>query len=126
MATLAVRDADNVVRYLNMDGAGTVEDPFTARQHTEEVMADHFFTAQIHVAAGGTRMQLPAYAAKRGILLKALSTNNNSVFVGDETVTIDTGFELDKTQSVLLRVDELSKIWVVTVAPNEGVSLFGN
>jgi hypothetical protein len=84
-----------------------------------------FFTAQVMVATAGQIVQLPAFALQIGVWIKALTANGGNIYIGGATVSASTGFELDKNESLLLRVDELSKLYITSSAQNEGVCLIG-
>lgn len=48
-----------------------------------------------------------------GVLIKAMSTNSVSVFVGGSDVTTSTGIELAAGASVTIEVDDPSKIYII-------------
>lgn len=125
MATLVVRDAENLLRYLEVEGAGTEADPFVPVQRVREVLHAAFFTAQVLVGTANQIVQLPSQPLTVGVYAKALSGNQGRIYIGDAGVTVTTGFELDKNQAILIRVDQLNKLYITSSANNEGISVIG-
>lgn len=123
MTTLAIRDADNNTVFLDGVGAGDSSNPFIGHHLADEVMASTFFSTQVTVTSIGQIVQLPAFAPQRGILIKAMSTNQGQIFLGGPSVSSTNGFELDKSQSIVIRIDELSKLYVTSTAANENVCI---
>jgi|SRR6185295_6893839 len=62
-----------------------------------------------------SRVQLSASSTvpKSGIIVKALSTNTASVFVGDSTVTTALGYELTPGESVSFAPTNLTTLYVI-------------
>lgn len=80
------------------------------------------------VATSGTAEQLGTGALQVGVLVMALKTNTNNVFVGNSTVdkTTDKQTELEPGESYAFAVDNLSDIWVDVTTNGEGVSYAGS
>ena len=51
--------------------------------------------------------------AYKGVRVRALTTNNVSIFIGPESVTPETGFELPAGEEVSIPIEDASKISVV-------------
>ena len=72
------------------------------------------------VTAGAAAAQVTVMtAAKRGILVKALSTNAASVFVGNSTVTTSNGIELVAGESLFIALSDPSDLFVVAAGAGD-------
>lgn len=67
---------------------------------------------QITVTTSGTRVALAGSTAVVAVVVQALSTNTGSIWVGDASVTVSNGFELQPGQSTGIAIDNLSKVFV--------------
>lgn len=65
---------------------------------------------QIVTAASGNNSRR---ASAAGIVVKALSTNTKSVYVGASGVTSSNGFELAAKDSITLPIDDPSRIYII-------------
>jgi len=84
---------------------------------------DSFYHGQMAVTAAGTAEALAGtQALRRGVLVKALSTNTGKVYVGGEDVDSATGFELDFGDMTYIEIDDLAKVYVDAAEDGEGVS----
>lgn len=52
-------------------------------------------------------------AQSAGVLIKALSTNSETVYVGGSDVTTSNGYPLAASESVSLPIDDPSRIYIV-------------
>lgn len=66
------------------------------------------------VTTAGTRVQLSGASlpAKRGVLIRAMSTNTLNVYVGGTTVTAANGFFLEPGDSMFFEIDDGNKLWL--------------
>lgn len=82
-----------------------------------------FYHGQKAVTTAGTAEALGStQALKKGVLVKALSTNTGKVYVGGEDVDSATGFELDFGDMTYIEIDDLAKVYVDAAEDGEGVS----
>lgn len=49
-----------------------------------------------------------------GVTIKADDDNTGDIFVGDSSVTINTGFRLRPGQAVTVEIDQPRKIWLIS------------
>lgn len=82
-----------------------------------------FYHGQKAVTTAGTAEALGStQALKKGVLVKALSTNTGKVYVGGEDVDSANGFELDFGDMTYIEIDDLAKVYVDAAEDGEGVS----
>lgn len=81
---------------------------------------------QITVASSGTRVPLAGSTAVVSVLVQALSTNTGSIWVGDSTVTVSIGFELQPGQSTGIAIDNLSKVFVDATTNGDKACFLGS
>jgi|Deesub1362A_J573_1020465.scaffolds.fasta_scaffold00385_18 hypothetical protein len=69
---------------------------------------------QVEVSSSGVT-QLPSQAIPAGfkVVIKALSTNNGKIYIGDSSVTTSNGFELTAGEWVTLAIDNLNRIYAI-------------
>lgn len=78
------------------------------------------------VALAGTAESLGVSTALYSDLhIKALSTNTGTVFVGDSSVTSATGYPLSSGDEIVLRISDLSAVYVDVDTDGEGVAYIG-
>jgi len=70
---------------------------------------------------GATAVQLPASACK-SVSIKAMSTNTGIIYVGKDTnVTTGNGYELKKSEPLVLDVDNVDDVWCIASAADQKV-----
>jgi hypothetical protein len=74
------------------------------------------------VTTAGTAEVLGASAAIQGIIIKALSTNTNNVYVGTSTVDSTNGYVLRRGASVAFDIDNVADVYLDVDTNGEGVS----
>ena len=74
------------------------------------------------VTTAGTAEVLGATTTIQGVIIKALSTNTNSVYVGDSSVDSTNGYVLRRGASVAFDIDNLDDVYVDVDTNGEGVS----
>ena len=78
---------------------------------------------QTVVASAGTEVTLTTtQAIVTGVIVKALSTNTDLMYVGANPVTSSTGFELAAGEQVFIAVADLTTVWIDSAVNGEGVS----
>jgi len=78
---------------------------------------------QTNVTTAGIAIILLASADTIGVLIKAKSTNNGMIYVGDSDVTSSTGYILDAAETVSISLDHASdNIYINADTSSEGVS----
>ena len=80
-----------------------------------------------HGTIGTTAAQAgPAFAAVKGIKIKADLSNSNNVYVGHSENVENTGdaqgYQLDAGEEVTIEIDSLDKVWVIGGAADQGYS----
>lgn len=79
------------------------------------------------VTTAGTEVALTtSKVLKDGITVKAFTTNTGLIFVGLNPVTSSTGFQLSAGQSIYLKINNPSLIYVDAAVNGEGVSYIGS
>lgn len=73
------------------------------------------------VTAAGTRVPLGSGAIK-SVTLRALVTNTGLIYVGNTTVSSANGFQLSKSETVSLDIDDLAKVNIDSSVNGEGVT----
>lgn len=74
-------------------------------------------------AVAGVRTQFTAVSTPiNSVVIKALSTNTGTIWVGGSAVTSANGFELSASDSVSISVNNLNLLWIVSTVNNEGIS----
>lgn len=84
--------------------------------------------ADVKASIGATALQMSTDATrlKRGIVVKALSTNAGIVYVGfSSSLTTSNGFPLAANESITLEVDSASRIWVIASTTSQEVRFLG-
>jgi len=56
------------------------------------------------------------------LVVKAHSTNTESIFIGDASVTLTTGFELPKNHAVKLKVSKVATVYIRSTSTSQKVS----
>ena len=72
------------------------------------------------VALNGTQ------ALTTGVLVQAISTNTDSIFIGGASVATDSGVELTAGESVYISTDDLSNVYIMGIVDGEGVKWTGS
>lgn len=62
---------------------------------------------------------------KKGVLVKALSTNSGIVYVGKTGVTTGTGYELTAGEVVMIEADNVNKVYGIASAADQKVCWIG-
>jgi len=85
-------------------------------------------SGQVNVAVAGTEVRLGNRVVNGALMVKALDTNTGVIAVGNvavggvDTVTVDNGFRLAKSESVVFEyVNNLFDIMVDSTTPNQKV-----
>lgn len=81
---------------------------------------------QITVSTSGTRVPLAGSTAVVAVVVQALSTNTGSIWIGDSTVTVSNGFELQPGQSTGIAIDNLSKVFVDATTNGDKACFIGS
>ncbi|MEH6943924.1 hypothetical protein [Bacillus sp. JJ722] len=73
------------------------------------------------VATAGTRVQLPNIPCKE-VTITGLKANKGTIFAGDETVSSQTGIELDAKDSFTFVVSNVNLVYIDAAVSGEGVT----
>lgn len=78
------------------------------------------------LASTGNAVQLTSSDKdlKNGVIVQALSTNADSVYIGDSGVTTSNGFELQAGQATSIAVDNINKLYLAGTT-GDGVCWLG-
>ena len=74
--------------------------------------------AQVQLVAAST-------PCKKGVLVKALSTNTDKVYVGKTGVTTATGYELTAGETITIEADNANKVYLIAGAAGQKVCWVG-
>ena len=88
---------------------------------------DHGRNSDVDTAA--EQITTTSVTANFGVLVKAANGNTGKIFVGNSDVTADSadatdGFELGAGESLLVKVDNANKVYVIASAVNQAVYWF--
>ena len=84
-----------------------------------------FAHGQTIVSTIETQLAVISIPCKKGVLVKALSTNTDIVYVGKSGVTADTGYELTAGEAVSFEVDDVNKVFAVASVAGQRVCWIG-
>jgi len=65
----------------------------------------------------------PSMVAVSGVLIRALSTNGNIIYVGDDTVSIANGFPLNAGDAIFVSIDNVDKVYCIAPVANQKLRL---
>lgn len=82
----------------------------------------NIYTGQKTITAAGTAEALASSQTISQVTIRALTTNTDSVWIGDSTVDSSTGYPLEPGEGVLVEIDNLSTIYVDSDVNSEGVA----
>lgn len=74
------------------------------------------------VTTAGTRVPLASSTAVKSFTIRALATNTGLIYVGNTSVSSANGFQLSKSETVSLDLDNLSKVNIDSSVNGEGVT----
>jgi len=86
-----------------------------------------FKTGQVNVTTSGIPVQLPAIGieGEEVLVVKAKKSNGGTITVGYSSATaLNTGsdhFKLEANESVKIRVDEGTEVWIDATVSGEGI-----
>lgn len=79
-----------------------------------ETVVEEFRTQRVTVGTSPIRIGLAGTSKLyRGVWVKALSTNSHIVYVGVDAQAATNGYELAASESILIPIDLLEKVWAV-------------
>lgn len=71
-------------------------------------------TGRKDLTSGGTKYQLTtADIPCRAVIVKSISANAGIIYIGNSTAASSTGYDLDPGESVMIMIDNVSKIYAV-------------
>lgn len=117
-ASAATTTTDGDYSQISTDSSGRVKtvvevevaSTFTHGQNTD---VDSGSEEQIVVGSN------PSY---HGVIIKALSTNTGTIYVGLVGVTAATGYPLDAGETVTIPVDNANKVYAIASVDNQGLA----
>ena len=77
------------------------------------------------VTTAGTRVQLPTNTAV-GIVIKALTSNTGTIYVGSSLVSASIGFQLLAGDTVSVDISNTNVLWIDSSVSGEGVTWLSN
>lgn len=77
---------------------------------------------QTIVTTAGTRVPLASSTAVKSMTIRALASNTGLIYVGNTSVSSANGFQLSKSETVSLDLDNLSKVNIDSSVNGEGVT----
>lgn len=113
-----LQSAEDIIYALeNAQAIDTKEEPnFSAVAHDQDATSTAGTAVQLN---GGTSLAIPSSATLR---IKALSGNGGPIYVGDSSVGTGTGYELAAGDSMRVKTDDVSNLWIVDGTGGFGVS----
>ena len=96
---------------------------------TSETVSSFDHGRNSDVDATAEQITTTSITANLGVLVKAANGNTGKIFVGNSDVTADTvdatdGFELGAGESLLVKVDNVNKVYVIASVANQVVYWF--
>ena len=104
------------------DTAGKAINPAT--EDTLAAQSD-FVYGQTTISTIETQLVVISIPCRRGVLIKALSTNTGIVYIGKAGVTVASVYELTAGETVSIEIDNVNKIFAVADAIGQKVSWIG-
>jgi len=108
---LRVQLVDTSGNYVNASGGGGGGSTPTALYNNKKINA-----------RAGTRSVLASTQTIKSIIIKALSSNLGTIYVGNSTVSSTNGYELNAGESITLSIADLSTIYIDSSLDNEGIT----
>lgn len=78
------------------------------------------------VTVGTSAVQLPSNALTEGVIVRALSTNSVSIYIGPSGVTTSTGHELLPGESTSVAVSNTNAIYAISGTASQGLCFVGS
>lgn len=90
----------------------------------EKEATDIFSHGTTNLATVNTASQITSVSeAKKGIQLKAPAGNSGIVYIGDRlSVTADNGYPLSANESVMIQVEDPSRVYGFNATANDAIS----
>jgi len=90
--------------------------------------SDVFLHGTTNLATANTPTQLTTWTeARKGITIKAPAGNSGTIYVGKaKSVTADNGFPLSANETVFVRVQDVSQVYVFNATANDTASWIVN
>lgn len=95
-----------------------------AREKTLRTQSD-FFHNQTSIETEATQLIEASTPCVKGVLVKALSTNTDKVYVGKSGVTTANGYELTLGETVTIEVDDVNKVYAIAASGTQKVAWVG-
>ena len=94
---------------------------------TEDTLAAQpdFAYGQITVGTTETQLTTVSTPCRKGVLVKAISTNTGIVYIGKTGVTTISGYELTAGEAVSIEIDNVNKIFAIASVAGQGVCWIG-
>lgn len=94
---------------------------------TEDTLAAQPDFAHGQTTVGTIETQLIAISTpcKKGVLVKALSTNTGVVYIGKTGVATTSGYELTAGEAVTIEIDDVNKVFGIADTTGQKVSWIG-
>lgn len=90
---------------------------------TEEIVPTALVTGKKTVAAAGTAEALgEAQVLAVGVTIKAEADNTGTVYVGNDAVDADSGFQLAKGESIFIPIADLAAVYLDVSVSGDGVT----
>lgn len=89
---------------------------------TSSVGLSSVTTGQKTVTTAGTQVVLAASTSCSGVTIRALTANTGIIYVGDSSVDSTNGFQINATQEVFVKIDDINKVYIDSSVNGEGVS----
>ena len=113
--------AQEVVQY---DGDGNVVSPGAI---TSITLPTAIYNGQETVDSAGTAQAIgSSQALTSGVKIKAMSDNDDVVYVGSSSVDSTNGFVLAASEEVFIEVDNVAKVYIDSETNDDGVSWIGS
>jgi len=89
---------------------------------------DEVIHGQRLITSPGTSRQLSATTVtlKNGVLIRALSTNVDKLYIGGPNVTKSNGHQIVKGESTSLAIKDLSAIYIIGDGAGDGISFLAS
>ena len=104
-----------------LSGYDVRNDWFKFSQENDATLPSTVIAGTKTVASAGTAEALGSQVVKRGVIIQALSTNTNNVYVGGSGVTSALGIELTAGESVPIECDDVADVYIDVDTNGEGV-----
>ncbi len=112
------------LRMLRLDSDGYVIISTSTTLNVLDTAPSSLASGSKTVAAAGTAEALATATTCVQVAIQALASNTGNVYVGGSSVAAGAGIALAATQSVVIPIDNLSKVYLDVDNNGEGVSYF--